>query len=663
MSDPATCVYEFGPFRLDAAEGQLWRDGEEIQLTQKSFKVLTLLVENGGHVIDKNELMEKVWPDAFVEENRLADNISTLRKLLGDDPRSPSYIRTVPGRGYRFVADVREVRDEAVAMVEQTKTHIVIEEEREAPSIVPDSIKTLPDRAVPTALPAANVARVRRRRLSPTAIVLACMLLAGLAFALYYSLNRSTGQPVNPAGLLAKSIAVLPFKPLVASASDPGLELGMTDAIITRLSNIRHMTVRPTKSVLKYAGEGEDLRAIGSELGVDVLLSGRVQRVDDRIRLSVQLVRTGNGATVWADKFDEKFTDIFAVQDVISERVASALALKLTGEEKKGLAKRYTDNLQAYDLYLKGHQHWSTFTRAGREASINYYNEALKIDPGYALAYTGLANSYTVIGIYGPLSPAEAMSKAQGAVRKALELDPELGQAHVAAGALKMFYERDWPGAERELKRAMELNPNDADAHNLYGYYLHAAGNFEESITSMRRAIQLAPQWHVPEVDLLESLFYARHYDDAIEQSRQRIRLEPNSGHAYYNLGRSLTQKGLYSEAVAEFQRGINYPGMGEHMKGRLMAELGYSYAVSGNREKAVRMLEQLKEKSNPWRPMQFAKIYAGLGDKDQAFAWLAKAVNEQFPFAFDVKAEPHFDPLRADPRYAELLRRMNLAP
>jgi TolB-like protein/DNA-binding winged helix-turn-helix (wHTH) protein/Flp pilus assembly protein TadD len=651
MSNPANHLFEFGPFRLDAIERQLWRDGQEITLTPKAFGVLLQLVRNSSHVVTKEDFMREVWPDTIVEEKNLADNISILRQILGDSPQEERYIKTVPRRGYRFVANVNDGNLDVVVQ-ETSRSRIVIEEEV-APQVIDVPLAAF---QVQPATPLLEVKKARLKWLTPLLILASVVLVGGVLMA--FSRWRSPSKSIETA---PRTIAVLPFKPLVAESRDLSLELGMTDAIITRLSNIRHMTVRPTNSVMKYAGEGQDLRAVGSELGVEVMLDGRVQREGDRIRFSVQLVRTDNGATVWADRFDEKFTNIFAVQDQISERVASALALKLTGEEKQALSKRYTDNVQAYELYLKGLQHWSTFSQTGVEASINYYNEALKIDPTYALAHSGLATSYIVIGIHGPQSPDEVMPKAQQAIRKALELDPDLTEAHVASGAVKIFYERDWPGAERALKRGMELNPNYADAYVLYGYYLQANGKFEDAVISIRRAKELAPQWHIPQYDFPESFFFARRYDEAVEQTRHWLQLEPDNAYAYYVLGKALTQKGLYKEAAAEFQRGINFPEIGEHMTGRLMSELAHTYALSGQRDKVTRLVEQLRGTPDPWRPMQFAKIYSGLGDKDQAFHWLTKAADEQFPFAWTFKIEPHFDNLRSDPRYAALLARLKL--
>ena len=650
--------YEFGPFHLDEKERRLLRDGAELVLREngrderlppKAFDLLLALVKRRDHILRREELFETLWPDTFVDDNRLSDNISTLRRFLGDRPKNSHYIETIPKHGYRFVAEVREVGGQ----LEQTR--IVIGEESEMASV--DSLDSGGHDFGTPALPPAAVSR---RRQDSLLIAAGCLLLGALAVVAYFALRSKTPPPGGRTPL-AKSIAVLPFKPLVSARSDPALELGMTDALITKLSNSRQIVVRPTSSVMKYTGEGQDLRAAGSELKVDVLLEGKVQRDGDRIRLTVQLLRPGDVAPLWADKFDEKFTDIFTLQDAISTRVANALALRLSAEERELVAKRYTDNVEAYQLYLKGRQHWRTFTQAGLLTSVNYYNEALKIDPNYALAYTGLANAYSVLGIYGPLTANEAMPKARAAVEKALALDGNLPEAHSALGGNKLFYERDWPGAERELKRALELNPNSVDAHTLYGYYLQAMGKAEEACGVLRRAKDLAPQWFVTDGDLLNCLIDARRYDEAIAESRRILKLEPDNVYANHVLGAALTEKGELSEAILALRRGIE--AREDNYRPKLLSQLGYTYGVGGQREQAFKIIARLKARPNLWAPFHLAKIYTGLDDHEQAFAWLDRAADQQFAFLYEIKSQPQFDRLRTDPRYAILLRRLNLAP
>jgi DNA-binding winged helix-turn-helix (wHTH) protein/TolB-like protein/Flp pilus assembly protein TadD len=656
MSEPVTQFYEFGPFRLDAAERQLLRNGEEVTLTPKAFGVLLMLVSNSGHLVTKEDFLREVWADTIVEEKNLADNISILRQLLGDNIQEQRFIKTVPRRGYRFVADVNEILSNDLDMLvhETSLSRIIIEEEDGPETGGATSPAAFPAKAVP-ALPEGKPSG----RKWPFLLAVGLVLTAALAYTLYRFATTPAASS-NPGPISAQRLAVLPFKPLVADSSDPALELGMTDALINKLSYIRQITVRPTSSVLKYSALSQDLRVAGKELDVDVLLDGKVQQAGDRVRLSVQLVRASDGATIWGESFDENFTNVFSLQDRVSERVAAALFVKLTGEERRGLSKRYTESVEAYQLYLKGRNHWMAFGSADLMTSLNYYNEALIKDPTYALAYSGLSNSYTVISLYGPLPASEAMPKAQEAARKGVALDDSLAEAHASVGAVKIFYERDWPGAERALKRAMELDPNNLDAHELYAYYLQAMGRSEEAVAQFKITSQLAPQWSVAANDLLEGLFDARQYDEAIRESREILRLEPNNSRANQVLGMALTQKGQFTEAIAALENAADKGG--EFGRPKALTQLGYTYALAGRKADALRVIEDLKRTPNPWLAFHLSRIYVGLGDKEQAFSWLEKAADERFGFLYDIRFLSQYDPIRNDPRFAQLLRGINLS-
>ncbi|MEO6239665.1 MAG: protein kinase [Vicinamibacterales bacterium] len=459
-----------------------------------------------------------------------------------------------------------------------------------------------------------------------------------------------------------RSLAVLPFKPLVAGSGDAALQLGMTDALITKLSNIHQIAVRPTASILAFGGDGLDVKKAGAALGVDVLLDGRVQQSQDRIRLSVQLIRVADGTTVWAQHFDQPLENILSVQDAIGDRVARALALQLTTEEQHGLSKRYTDDVQAYQLYVKGRYHWSTFTAADLLTSINYFNEALERDPSYALAYAGLSNAYQVIAIYGPLTPREVQPKAREAAYRAVKIDPTLAEAHAAVGSVKLFGEHDWDGAARALLRARELDPNQVDAHSLYAYYLQAMGRTGDAVTELRRARDLAPEWVVANNDVPMGLFIARRYDEAIGVCEGMLRLEPGQATAMSILGLSQFQKGLREEGVATLRRAMDRA----QTRGRATragAGLGYALGILGRTAEAQRLIPQLESQPTPGTWFAAAEVYAGIGDHDRAFATLQRSVDEQYPFSWHVKVLPQFDGLRRDARYLPLLQRLNLTP
>jgi len=498
--------------------------------------------------------------------------------------------------------------------------------------------------------------RLRRWAESPARAVplalAACVVLVGLAFIVYSLWPK---QPAPPAPI--KSIAVLPFKPLVAESRDELLEMGMADTLITRLSNIRQVIVRPMSAVRKYTELEQDAVAVGREQRVDAILEGRIQRSGDKVRVTVRLVKVADEEVLWAGQFDEKFTDIFAVQDSISERVAAALALKLTGEEQKRLTKRYTDNTVAYQLYLKGRYNWNKTTEEGLKKAIDFFNQAIEKDPSYALAYAGLADAYTSLDWYGVLSTKEANPRAKAAAIKALEIDETLAEAHASLAAVRQ-YEWDWAGAEREYQRAIGLNPNYAVAHQWYGVYLAYMGRMDEGIAEMTRAQELDPLSLAINAQLGFLFYLARRYDQAIEQCQRTLEMEPGYEEARIYLAWIYVQKGMYEEAIAQYQK----------LKGDIpdvLAMLGAAYAVSGQRGKARDVLAELKEISQRRYvpPVFVAAIYTGLGDKDQAFAWLEKAYEDRDESFVGLKVLPLFDPLRSDQRFADLLRRMGLVP
>src|SRR5205085_5737472 len=389
MSKQAKHFYEFGPFRLDTANRLLMHEGEVVPLKQKAVETLLVLVEGRGEVLEKEALMQRLWPDSFVEEANLTQNIYMLRKALG----AGDYIETVPRRGYRFAAEVREWAEDSADLIvqERTRASILIEEEEETQ----EQTEVLPASG---ARPALGAARRPRRRTGALVIVAALLLVALLGLASYFWRRGAGARP--GAATPVRSIAVLPFKALDADGGDAYMGLGMADTLITKLTSAGSLIVRPTSAVLKYADAGQDSVKVGQELGVDCVLDGSIQRQGERLRITVRLVRTSDGQPIWADQFDEQATDVFKLQDSISEKVTSALALKLSVAEQKLLTKRYTDNPEAQQLYIKGRYFWNKRTAEGLQKSIEYFQQAVDLDPHYALAYTGLADAYLQLPAY-----------------------------------------------------------------------------------------------------------------------------------------------------------------------------------------------------------------------------------------------------------------------
>lgn len=653
--------YQFDAFELDPVRRVLLRGGKAIALKPKVFETLLVLVRNSGRVMDKDELMQQVWPDTVVEEVNLAHNISVLRKALGQKSEENRFIITVPGRGYGFVAEVTETQRNAPAPAamseyELTRSRLVVEEETDernlpvASQMYADGAST---RLLPEKQPKGMLTRVLERKAFVFAAALISVAIVIGVGLLIYSSRPSQPQP----SAQIKSIAVLPFKPLVAESRDESLELGMADTLIARLSNIRDINVRPISAVRKYAGVEQDAVAAGREQKVDAVVDGQIQKSGEKIRVTVRLVRVQDGAPLWASRFDEKLTDIFTVQDSISERVAGVLAVKLTSEEKERLTKHYTESAEAHQLYLMGRYHLNRLTDDGTLKSLEYFQQAIERDPNFALAHAGVAESYNALGGFNVLRPKDVYPKARSAAMTALKLDDLLAEAHTALAMVNLTYDWDWAGAEREFKRAIELNPSDSDAHYYYSYYLAFMGQFDNAIGEIRKAQELDPVSLVKLTGLGQVLLMARRYDEAIEQCRKALEMDPNLGFAHWLLGLAYMDKGSYEPAILALQESIPLSGDSPDEP----ASLAHAYALSGKRTEARKILEELKQqaKRRYISPGTIADLYGVLGEKDQAFALFEKAYDERDNMVVLLKVEPMFDNLRSDARFADLLRRV----
>lgn len=639
-------LYEFGPFRLHVAKRLLLRDGETVPVTSKVFDLLLLLIEQSGQVLHKDQMMKALWPDTVVEENNLTQQISTLRKVLGERANDHHYVVTIPGRGYSFVADVREARAESSDLIleQHIRSLITIDVEEEH-----DEAQALPHREERKYLPTAVTPLISRRTRAYSQSV-AIFVLAGLTAVLAYQwFVNAQRQP--QASLTKKSIAVLPFKSLNTGSNDDFLGSGMTDTLIAKLSNIRQMTVRPTSSVIKYVGVNPDTLAAGRELGVDSVLEGTVQRSGDRMRVTVQLLSVRDGQPLWAQSFDETLDDIFAVQDVISEQVAQKMLTKLNGEDQERLRKRYTNSVAAYQAYLKGRYFWNKRNEDNLRKSIEYFQQAIDADPGYAVAYAGMADAYNLLLRYGipDQSTEENVQRARAAVTRALEIDETLAEAHTSLASIKFYRDRDKVGAKKEYERAIELNPNYATARHWYSECLAMMDQPAEAMAELKRAQELDPLSPIINTTLGERLYYARRYDEAIDQLHKTLEIDPNFYLAHLLLGMAYEQKGTYKEATAELLKAKELSGG----NAQTIAALGHAYAVSGRRGEARRMLGELL-RLDQVSPYEIATVYIGLGEKRQAFEWLQKEPKDLACWLLN--SDPRMASLRYDPRFQELV-------
>ena len=640
-------LYEFGGFRIDTRDRLLLRGGSVVPLKPKVIETLLVLIRRRGEVLEKDDLVQELWPDTFVEEGNLTQNIYELRKALGENSAAPVFIETVPRRGYRFIAEVNETVDEGA--VPEFETTPQSEPPQTAADIVPRAAR---DEAHEFPAPAP----VHRSSFNRGALLISLfsLCLLGIAAA-YWQFQSRTGHPV--ASPPVRSIAVLPFKGLNPEADGDFLGAGMADALITKLSNVKDLTVLPTGSVLRYAGREFDPRGLGRALRVDCVLDGKVQRAGDSIRVTVQLVRVADGTSLWARQFDEKFTDVFGVQDAISEQVARALTLRLNDEERGRLRKHYSEDVEAYQAYLMGRYFWNKRTVEGYRKGITQYQQAINRDPNYALAYAGLADCYVRLNERG-LPPAEgSIPRAKAAVTRALEIDDSLAEARATLGFIKFRFDWDFPGADREFQRAIELDPNYAIAHQWYAFYLLATDHSLKALAELKRARELDPLSLNVSSGFGSYFFFTRQYDDAINQLQKTIEMDPTFAEARWTLGLAYEQKGMMEQALEEFRDLLSISDSNTGVN----ASLGHLYALTGNSSEARRMLDRLQgmSKKRYVSSYDFAVIYAGLGEKEQAFTWLERAYDEHSLRPVWLKFDPRLDGLRGEVRYVDLVRRV----
>src|SRR5262245_5645612 len=647
MNQPAKHFYEFGPFQLDTAERLLLRDGEEVSLTPKVFDLLLVLVKNRGHIFEKDDLMKAIWPDAVVEETDLTRNISTLRKALGESPDAHSYIETIPWRGYRFVASVKEVTNN------NAKTAVTIQASQSALREKEGQTSRIGEANAGS--PAPNVAslgaRIVRRQVAAGAIALA--LLAFSSWAIFPRLK--TNPPIE-------SLAVLPFASGSADPQTAYLSDGITESLINNLSQLPNLRVIARTTAFRYKDQAADLSKIGRDLNVNAALTGKVLLHGDTLIIQADLVNVADGAQRWGQQYTRKLSDIFALQADIATDIAEELQSKLTGEEKRLLAKRYTNDTEAYRLYQTGRFYWDKRTEDGFKKAIGYFRQATQKDPQYALAHTGLADAYIGLTFYNYLPPKEAMPQAKASALEALKFDDMLAEAHASLAHVNVNYDWDWAGAESEFKRAIALNLRYTTAHQWYAaHYLTPNGRLEEALAEMRQARDIDPVSLVMNSFMGATLYFAGRRDQAVDQCFKTLELDPNFGVAHWYLGLALVQEARFEEAIAELNKAGALSGGSSLMK----AALGHAYAVSGRRGEAMKILAELQKlaERSYVSASEIAAIYAGLGERDRAMDWLEKAAEERAFHLVYLKVRPEFAPLHSNPRFTNLLRRIGLEP
>lgn len=611
------------------------RDGSAVSITPKIFDALLLFLENPSRLLRKDEIMSTVWPDTHIDEATLTRTISELRKTLGQKPGEANFVQTVPKRGYRFVAPVEALPAPASAAGNMS------EPVAQGP------------------YPPAAIGNVRTRTASfwhsiPRTV--ASMLFAVLAVVAATWIYKVESRAPFSA---RRSIAVLPFRRLGSSGGDQFLELGLTDTLITRLSSVPELAVRPTSAVNEHVDPNQDPVAIGRILKVDTVLDGSVQTMLSKIRVTLRLIRVRDATLLWAATLDGNFGDLFSLQDAVSRQVAGALKLRLSSNQRELFAKRSTNDREAYESYVRGRFFLGKRSPDGFKKASDYFQQAIRVDPSYALAYVGLADTYLTLQGAGMENPRLATPKAKEAAQRALMLDPTLGAAHNSLAAIAEDYDRDWSTAEKEFKLALELDPGFAPAHEWYGEFLGLMGRFDQGLAEEERALDIDPL--SPTINEIKGklFLWARRYDEAIGQFQRTLELDPSFSPARIWLVRTYAAKGMVVESLAESQKDY------KNRNGAVTAEtLAMAYAIAGQRDAAIAILQQLhaREPLEYVPPFNLAYVYIFLKQKDRAIEELNTATERHDINVNSLKVDPLLDSLRSDPRFRELLKRVNLA-
>ena len=626
----------FGVFEVDFSAGELRKHGIRIKLRgEQPFQVLSILLEQPGEVITREELCKKLWPaDTFVDfEHSLATAIGKIREALGDSADNPRYIETLPRRGYRFIANVTVLSADPLNKVQPATRDIPRAEDH-------GQVELASKAEVPKPQPWARAWKISAFALVPALVILMAWIV--------HSASRPSSN--------IRSLAVLPLESLSGDASQDYFADGMTDELITDLGKISALRVISRTSVMPYKRVRKSLPQIARELSVDAVVEGTVLRSGEQVRITAQLIQASADKHLWAESYEGDLRDTLALQKKVARAIAEQIRINLTPQEQAVLKNVKVVNPEAYEAYLKGRYFWNKRTADGLKKAIDYFNQAIEKDPNYAQAYTGLADSYALLGDweYGILAPKEAFPRAKAAATKALELDNTLGEAHTSLAFSLDLFDWDWASAEREFRRAIELNPGYATAHHWFAWHLSEMGRNREAIAEMRKAQNLDPLSLIISADVAEILLVAHSYDQAIEQSRKTIDMDPNFAVAHYELGQALVQKHMYKEAIAELQKAIELSGGST----TCTSNLAFAYAASGRRKEAVKILSDLKNRSKQ-NASEIALMYVGLDEKDQAMTWLEKAYEQRFNPS--ILLRPAFDALRSDPRFQNLVRRIGL--
>jgi TolB-like protein/DNA-binding winged helix-turn-helix (wHTH) protein/Flp pilus assembly protein TadD len=625
----------FGVFELDLNTGELRKSGRAVKLRPQAAKVLGILASRPGQLVTREDLQARLWgEETFVDfEHGINLCIREIRTALSDDAATPRYVETLPRQGYRFIAPIQEPQQSA-------KDHAA------------GSQMAAPTTGTPRVIPAPQ------RPYWPVALIgaigLAIVIAAGVTNPREWRerLFSGTAGPV-------RAIAVLPLQNLTGDSAQDYFADGMTEALTTDLARMESLQVISRTSTMQYKTAKKSLPAIARELNADVIVEGSVQRSGNHVRVTAQLVRAVDDRHLWAETYERDFRDILALQDDVASAIAKQIESRLGGPQPQPLAKAQAISPEAYETYLKANYYLDQFDL---QKSIEYYNQAIKLDPNYAPSYAHMARAYFFMAFFGTMSPKEGWGKVKEAATLAVEKDDRLPEGHGALGLAKLHYDWDFDGADREFKRSLELNPNDADIRHDYAHYLMAMGRVAESEAESKRAVQLDPMGDALNSCLCWHSFAAHDYDQSIRLAEKFLKAQPDDSWELSILGLDYEQKRMPEQAVAKFRRATEVT-KDTPFNSFYLAALGHAYAMAGNRPEAEKILQTLSDRGKKTyvSPFDLALIHAALDEKDKAFALLGKAVSERSTFIVYSKWEPRLDPLRSDPRFNQVLKQIGL--
>ena len=627
-------VSRFGPFEFQPDTGELRKHGLRLKLRGQPIEVLTMLLQHRGEPVTREELQRRLWPaDTYVDfEHGLNAAMKRLRAALGDSADAPRFIETLAGLGYRFIAPVSHPAEVALP-------------------VPPPPVGDANPEPAPPAKPEA-----RRRPvlwiIGAAGLVLLTVLVMNLARLRDIVRGRTGPGPV-------RSLVVLPLANLSGDPEQDFFVEGMTDALRQYLEGIGSLRVISRTSSVYYQGSGKPLPDIARELNVDAVVDGSVLRSGDRVRINVELIHAGMDRHLWSNSYERDLRDVFVLQAEVARRIAEEIRVTLTPHDRALLARVRDSDPEAFRAYSNGRVFWNKRDQQDLKKAIGFFQLAIDRDPNYALAYDGLADSWLPLGWYGFLPPSDTFPRARAAIAKALSLDDSMAEAHTSLAFVNMYYDRDWAGAEREFRRAIELNPNYANGHHWYGEYLSLVGRHAEAIAESQRARELDPLSNIINAWVSSRYFFAGQYDKAIEEGRNAVQMDPDFGPARLVLGHAYEQKGMLAEAIAELQKASILAGGGSMYS----ASLAHALALGGKRAEASRMLQDLKREA----ARRFISSYdlaiasVGLGDKNKTFELLGAAVRERSPRVAFLGVDPRFAEVRADPRFSGLRRSIGL--